>query len=124
MTARRCFTAHRRCAPIWGGLVCAVTGALGLGCGVNAPDAASAGGGAEPAAGSAEPAAEPACTTVAAGGAWWNQAFSQQGRRFHVELDATPSASPIDAVIGLGAGSASDFAQLGAIVRFSPAGTI
>jgi hypothetical protein len=70
------------------------------------------------------PAAGAVCTTVAAGGAWWNQPFPDQSRRFHVELDATPSASPIDAVIGLGAGTAGDFAQLGAIVRFSPAGTI
>jgi hypothetical protein len=70
------------------------------------------------------PAAEVTCTTVAAGDPWWNQTFSGQARRFHVEFDATPSASPIDAVIGLSAGSAASFPQLGAIVRFNDAGTI
>src|SRR5689334_16716474 len=109
MTARRRFVACARRTRLAGGLVCAVIGALGLGCGVDVPGAPSTSG----------PAAETACTTVGAGGSWWNQTFAEQSRRFHVELDATPSASPIDAVIGLGGGSASASAQLGPIVRFS-----
>lgn len=67
---------------------------------------------------------EIACPVVQAAGPWWNQTFPDQTRRFHAEFDATPSASPIDAVVGLGSGSASRFDQLGAIVRFSPTGTI
>ncbi|TMQ22929.1 MAG: hypothetical protein E6J90_11675 [Deltaproteobacteria bacterium] len=91
-----------------------MTGALGLACGMDASEVPSAAG----------PVVGTACATVAAGGGWWNQTFADQGRRFHVELDATPSASPIDAVIGLATRKAGDLAQLGAIARFSPAGTI
>jgi hypothetical protein len=43
---------------------------------------------------------------------------------FHAEFDVTPSASGIDAVVGLGDGSASSYTQLVAIVRFNPSGTI
>lgn len=110
MTARASFVGCHGDGRRWAWVVCAWTGAQGLACGVGAPS---------------EPAAvETTCAAVAAGGPWWNLAFAGQGRRFHVEFDATPSASPIDAVIGLGAGSAAGFTQLGAIVRFSPAGTI
>lgn len=91
--------------------VCAVIGALGLACGVDAGSGTTA-------------AAESVCANVEAGGPWWNQTFSDQAGRFHVELDATPSASSIDAVVGLAAGTASGFTQLAAIVRFNPAGTI
>lgn len=70
-------------------------------------------------------AALDACGTVAtAGGPWWNQGFSGQTRRFHVELDATPSAVGLDAVIGLADGAASGFTGLAAIVRFNASGAI
>jgi len=91
--------------------MCVAAGALGLACGVDA----------DPAEVEQEIAA---CTIVAAAGAWWNQTFPDQARMFHAEFDATPSASSIDAVVGLGAGSASQFAQLAAIVRFNPGGTL
>jgi len=65
------------------------------------------------------------CGTVAtAGGPWWNQGFPDQARRFHVELDATPSAVGLDAVIGLANGAAAGFTALAAIVRFNAAGSI
>lgn len=57
-------------------------------------------------------------------GAWSNQTFPEQTGQFHVELDATPSATALDAVVGLGDGSASSFSQLAAIVRFNASGTI
>lgn len=66
-----------------------------------------------------------ACGTVAtAGGPWWNQGFFNQTRRFHVELDATPSAGGLDAVIGLADGASTGFSGLAAIVRFNASGTI
>jgi hypothetical protein len=113
MTAGTGFMARRR-RPAWIGkiLVCAAAGALGLACGMDAaPD-------------EAEASSELSCATVSAGGGWWNQGFPEETGRFHVELDATPSTSAIDAVVGLGNGSASRFDQLGAIVRFNATGTI
>src|SRR4051812_10381875 len=97
------------CRRAWAGnlIVGAVIGAvmesLGLACDI---DAESSESGHLP---------DAACSVVRAGGLWWNQAFPDQARRFHAEFDATPSASPIDAVVGLGSGSASRFDQLAAI---------
>lgn len=106
------FVERRRLVPIWELVVCASVGALGLACGVDAePDALA-------------PWQATACTVVHAAGPWWSQKFSEQTGRFHAEFDATPSASTIDAVVGLGHGAAARFDQLGAIVRFSPTGTI
>lgn len=64
------------------------------------------------------------CTDVRVGSAWWNQPFSEQAGRFHVEFVATPSASNIDAVVGLSNGAASGWPKLAAIVRFNPSGMI
>lgn len=66
----------------------------------------------------------PACAIGSPDAQWTSQPFVPQTGRFHVELVATPSASPIDAVIGLSQGPASWFPQLAAIVRFSPGGAI
>ena len=66
-----------------------------------------------------------ACSVAAADGEeWTSQAFPAQTQAFAVELTATPSASPIDAVLGFSAGPASWFPQLAAIVRFNPDGAI
>ena len=65
-----------------------------------------------------------ACTAAVADGEWTSQALNPQTGAFAVELSATPSESPIDAVIGLSAGEASWFPQLAAIVRFNPDGMI
>jgi hypothetical protein len=65
-----------------------------------------------------------ACTAAQAGGGWVNRPFVAQPSTFDVEFVATPSASPIDAVVGLSRGAATTFTALAAIVRFNPAGTI
>jgi hypothetical protein len=111
----------------WAARLCAVTAALALGCGADAvaslpPEAtppATLPGGSD-----ADPAALEGCSQLGAADAWWNQTFSDQNAVFHAEFDATPSASSIDAVVGLGGSTASDFAQLAAIVRFNASGTI
>jgi len=64
------------------------------------------------------------CTLAQPAGAWINEAFPDQAKMFHADFDATPSTAAIDAVVGLSGGSAADFAQLAAIVRFNPAGTL
>ena len=79
--------------------------------------------GSEPATGTR--AAElDACSVAASDGEWTSQALNPQTGAFAVELSATPSESPIDAVIGLSAGAASWFPELAAIVRFNPDGMI
>src|SRR5215831_13252625 len=73
--------------------LCAASGALVLGCGgdvaAGEPQGELAG---------AQPALAAGCASTGAPGAWSNQTFPDQAKRFHVELDATPSASGIDAV--------------------------
>jgi len=63
-----------------------------------------------------------ACTTI--GTTWWNQSFTEQTGRFHVEFSARPTANNLDTVVGLSAGPASKWASLAVIVRFNPQGTI
>jgi hypothetical protein len=83
----------------------------------------------DPAPGAAEsPAADvapPATTEI--GHDWSNQSIPQQKGTFHVVFALVPdepSGAPIDAVVGLSDGSATDFADLGPTVRFSSAGTL
>jgi hypothetical protein len=57
-------------------------------------------------------------------GVWQNTAFSPGASPFTVTFDATPSASPTDAVVGLSLNAASAFTALAAIVRFNTGGTI
>jgi unsaturated chondroitin disaccharide hydrolase len=61
------------------------------------------------------------CSTSAGG--WANTAFPAQTGQFFVEFDVTPSANNIDAIIGMAAGPASHYTDLGPIVRFNPDGT-
>lgn len=91
-------------------IVCAAIATSGPGCGAEVEPATAA--------------SPPATTTATASGPWTNQPFTEQTQIFHAELDATPSASSIDAVVGLSDGPAADFADLAAIVRFNPDGTI
>lgn len=109
MTTPR-FVKGYRVTNIWAWSVCAAIATSGLGCGAEVDPAAAA-----------SPRAPAAAT---AGGPWANQPFPEQTQIFHAELDATPSASSIDAVVGLGDGPAADFTDLAAIVRFNPGGTI
>jgi len=70
------------------------------------------------------PSALSGCTGVDADGAWWNEDFPEQSGRFRVELDATPSADALDAVVGVSGGEAARFTALAAIVRFNAEGMI
>jgi hypothetical protein len=98
----------------------------GAGCGIDARITGEATGKPAGAPDATDPVATAAdgCTLATTAGTFSNQAFPEQLAMFHVELDATPSASSIDGVIGLGDASATAFGQLAAIVRFNPAGTI
>jgi len=108
-------------------ILCAPTAALALGCGSDVIREPGTGPGIA-APGAMTPDATPApldgCAPVGEADPWWNQTFADQSGLFHAEFDATPSANPIDAVVGLGSGAAADFAQLAAIVRFNTDGTI
>lgn len=64
------------------------------------------------------------CSVREAGDPWWVATFPQQTGRFHVRVQATPSANNIDAVIGISKGAASKWTQLAAIVRFAPNGIL
>jgi hypothetical protein len=58
-------------------------------------------------------------------GSWWpSEPFANQTGRFTAEVDAIPSAAPVDAAVGLGGGPATGWSGLAAIVRFNPAGRI
>jgi len=90
-------------------------------CAVIATSALACGGDVEP---TTIRSPELGCATAVAGDPWWSQGFEPQTGKLHVDLDATPSASGIDAVIGLGDGAVTSFAGLAAAVRFNPSGTI
>jgi Right handed beta helix region len=58
-------------------------------------------------------------------GSWWpSEPFATQTGRFTAEVDAIPSAAPVDAAVGLSGGPATGWPGLAAIVRFNPAGRI
>ncbi len=62
---------------------------------------------------------------LSSSGSWVNSSLPQaQTGAFRVELDATPSSTGIDGVVGLSSGSAAAYTGLAVIVRFNPAGTI
>jgi hypothetical protein len=65
-----------------------------------------------------------ACSVGSPEAQWTSQPFAAQTGRVHVEMIATPSESPIDAVVGFSNGPASWFPDLAAIVRFNPSGMI
>jgi hypothetical protein len=91
-------------------------------CGSAALAMFSCGGDAGDAGGALQAATQ--CAAAQPGGAWTNQPFTAQTGRFRLELVATPSASSLDAVIGLASGSATTFASLAAAVRFNDTGAI
>jgi Chondroitinase B len=64
------------------------------------------------------------CVTATSGGPWQNVAFFQQTSTFTAEFDATPSASPIDSVVGLSRGAQTAYTGFATIVRFNPSGNI
>jgi hypothetical protein len=87
---------------------------------------------APPPASSAPPAAPvPAATVPAATGncvvsrdRWEGAGFASQKGTFSVGFDVVPDRAPINAVTGLSLGSADDYDDLAASVRFSPEGVI
>jgi Chondroitinase B len=64
------------------------------------------------------------CATATSGGGWQNVAFFPQTATFTVEFDATPSAAPIDSVVGLSRGAQSAYTGFAALARFNPSGSI
>jgi hypothetical protein len=62
------------------------------------------------------------CETV--GATWTNTPFAAQTGTFTIIMTATPSGSPINAVIGLADNSQSAYADLTTVVRFNPSGDI
>jgi hypothetical protein len=69
-------------------------------------------------------ASGPDCVTAAAGGEWQTRSYPLQKGAFTAELDATPSASPINAVVGLAALPPTEYSALATIARFNPSGQI
>jgi hypothetical protein len=64
-------------------------------------------------------------TCAFASGSWANTPLSQgQASSFRISYDATPSASPVNAVSGLSSGAAQEYSDLAAAVRFNPSGMI
>jgi len=64
------------------------------------------------------------CVTTTTNGPWQNAAFTNQTGTFTATYDATPSASPINAVIGLSNGVQTAYTGFAVITRFNPSGNI
>jgi hypothetical protein len=64
------------------------------------------------------------CATATAGGPWVNAPFPVKTANFTAQFDATPSASPINSVVGLSNGAQTAYAGFAALVRFNSSGTI
>jgi len=64
------------------------------------------------------------CATATSGAGWQNFAFSPQTGSFTAEFDATPSASPIDSVVGLSRGAQTAYTGFAVLARFNPSGNI
>ena len=65
-----------------------------------------------------------ACMTVTGASSWPSTTFTSQNGSFTATFDATPSASPINAVMGLSSGAQSAYTGYAAYVRFNPTGNI
>ena len=68
--------------------------------------------------------AQPTCVAANSGSAWQNRSFTSQTGAFTAKFDVTPSASPINAVVGLSKGSQTSYTGFAALVRFNPSGQI
>jgi Chondroitinase B len=73
---------------------------------------------------SREPLQGAGCATATSGGGWQNVPFFPQTATFTAEFDATPSAAPIDSVVGLSRGAQSAYSGFAALARFNPSGSI
>ena len=73
---------------------------------------------------SVTPPVTPGCVSSNAS-TWTNTALAvPQTSTFHMEFDATPSATLLDSVVGVSAAPAAAYTDLAAIIRFSVAGVI
>jgi glucose/arabinose dehydrogenase len=66
--------------------------------------------------------AAPACPTASAGGPWQNTAFTAQTGTFTAEFDVTPSASPVNGMVGLSPAAGTTWTAFATIVRFNETG--
>src|SRR5882757_5347536 len=69
-------------------------------------------------------AVQGACVTATVGGGWINTAFTSQAGTFTATFDATPTAAPTNAVVGLSNGAQTAYANFACLVRFNPTGNI
>jgi hypothetical protein len=65
-----------------------------------------------------------ACVTASQAGTFYDSAFGTQSGAFAAEFDATPSAAPINAIVGLSSGAQTAYTGFAALVRFNPSGDI
>jgi hypothetical protein len=68
--------------------------------------------------------ADAVCLTADSGGSWRNATFTSQTSTFTATFDATPTASPLNGVVGLSRGAQAAYAGFGVLVRFNPSGQI
>src|SRR5262249_38895723 len=66
----------------------------------------------------------PGCVTATSGGSWQNRPFATQTGTFTAEFDATPSAFPINSVVGLSQDAQNAYTGFAALARFNPEGSI
>jgi len=64
------------------------------------------------------------CVTATSGGSWQNSSMSSQSGTFTATFDATPSASPDNAVVALSNGAQTAFSSFACLVRFNTTGHI
>jgi uncharacterized membrane protein len=64
------------------------------------------------------------CVTTTTNGPWQNAAFANQTGTFTATYDVTPSASPINAVVGLSNGAQTAYTGFAVLTRFNPSGNI
>jgi hypothetical protein len=62
--------------------------------------------------------------TAAVGGPWQDLAMTSQSGAFTATFDATPSASPNNAVVGLSSGAQTAYSGFACLVRFNTSGNI
>jgi len=68
--------------------------------------------------------AQAQCVTATVGGSWQNTAITAQTGTFTATFDATPSASPTNAVVALSNGAQTAYANFACLVRFNTSGDI
>jgi hypothetical protein len=66
----------------------------------------------------------PSCVTTTTNGPWQNAAFANQTGTFTAVYDVTPSATKINAVVGLSNGVQTAYTGFAVITRFNPSGNI